>query len=56
MDVQAFLVCFLKDRSATTAIEYGLIVSGIVVVIIAIIPLIGASIVADFEAVNAGLQ
>jgi pilus assembly protein Flp/PilA len=45
------LARFLKDESGATAIEYGLIASGIAVVIIVVVQLIGTNLTAVFQEV-----
>lgn len=47
---------FAKDESGATAIEYGLIATGIAVAIIVIVQTVGTSLVARFTDVNNGLQ
>jgi pilus assembly protein Flp/PilA len=46
---------FVKDESGATAIEYGLIATGIAVAIIAAVNGVGASLVTVFGKVSAGL-
>jgi pilus assembly protein Flp/PilA len=50
------VVAFLKDESGATAIEYGLIVAGISVVIITTVNTIGTSIKAKFEYITTNLH
>lgn len=50
-----FLRAFLKDRSAVTAIEYGLIAGLIAVVIIAVITTVGTDLTNLFNSVSSGL-
>jgi pilus assembly protein Flp/PilA len=50
-----FMNRFLKDESGATAIEYGLIVALIAVVIIAAVTAIGGTLQGTFEDVNAAL-
>ena len=47
---------FLKDDSAATAIEYGLIAAGIAVVIIAAVQGVGSKLVATFTSVQNALN
>jgi pilus assembly protein Flp/PilA len=51
-----FVSRFLKDESGATAIEYGLIVALIAVVIIAAVTGIGATLNGSFSTVNTKLQ
>jgi len=51
-----FVSRFLKDESGATAIEYGLIVALIAVVIIAAVTGIGATLNESFSTVNTKLQ
>jgi pilus assembly protein Flp/PilA len=46
---------FLRDESGTTAIEYGLIVAGIALVLIPAIQATGASLKTMFQAIASGL-
>jgi pilus assembly protein Flp/PilA len=50
------LTRFLKDQSAATAIEYGLIAAGISVAIIAVVQGVGSSLVATFTSVQTALK
>jgi pilus assembly protein Flp/PilA len=43
---------FLKDESAATAIEYGLIVAGIAVVIIAVVDGLGTKLKSTFSSIS----
>ncbi len=47
---------FLKDESAATAIEYGLIAAGIALAIIAAVNNIGTSLNAKFTTLNTSLK
>jgi pilus assembly protein Flp/PilA len=47
---------FLRDETAATAIEYGLIAAGISLAIIAIINGLGAKLNTKFTAVNSSLK
>jgi pilus assembly protein Flp/PilA len=50
------LARFLKDESGATAIEYGLIASGIAVVIIVVVQLVGTNLEAVFQKVADNLK
>lgn len=54
--MQIFLFRFLNDRSATTAIEYAIVASGIAMAIVAVIAELGGSVEAKFESVNTGFK
>ncbi|MBH62252.1 MAG: Flp family type IVb pilin [Alphaproteobacteria bacterium] len=54
--MRSFLRTLLDDKSAVTAIEYGLIAGLIAVVIIAIITTVGTDLANLFNAVSGGLQ
>lgn len=54
--MRSFLRAFLNDKSAVTAIEYGLIAGLIAVVIIAIITTVGTDLTNLFNSVSGGLQ
>jgi pilus assembly protein Flp/PilA len=47
---------FLKENTAATAIEYGLIAAGIAVVIIAVVQGVGSSLVTTFTSVQTALK
>jgi pilus assembly protein Flp/PilA len=47
---------FLRDETAATAIEYGLIAAGISLAIIAIVNGLGARLNAKFTAINSSLK
>jgi pilus assembly protein Flp/PilA len=49
-------VRFVKNESGATAIEYGLIASGIAVVIITAVNLVGANLTAKFTAIATALS
>ena len=49
------IVRFVKNESGATAIEYGLIASGIAVVIITAVNLIGTNLTATFQTVATAL-
>ena len=50
------IIRFLKDESAATAIEYGLIATGIAVAIIPVLTGLGTKLKATFSAVSAALK
>jgi pilus assembly protein Flp/PilA len=50
------LVKFLKDENAATAIEYGLIATGIAVAIIPVITGLGTKLKSTFSVVSAALN
>ena len=50
------LRAFLKDESAATAIEYGLIAAGIAVAIIAVISGLGTKLKTTFTSVSSALK
>ncbi len=50
------LVQFLKNESAATAIEYGLIAAGISVAIIAVVNSLGTQLNAKFTSISTPLQ
>ena len=54
--MRSFLRAFLGDKSAVTAIEYGLIAGLIAVVIIAVITTVGTDLTNLFNSVSGGLQ
>jgi pilus assembly protein Flp/PilA len=47
---------FLKDETAATAIEYGLIAAGISLAIIAVVNGLGAKVNTKFTAINTSLK
>lgn len=47
---------FLKDDTAATAIEYGLIAAGISLAIIAVVNGLGSKLNAKFNAINSSLK
>jgi len=47
---------FLKDETAATAIEYGLIAAGIALAIIAVINGLGSKLNAKFSSINSSLK
>jgi pilus assembly protein Flp/PilA len=50
------IACFLKDETAATAIEYGLIAAGISVAIIAVVQGLGTNLKATFSSVSSALK
>lgn len=50
-----FVTRFMKDESGATAIEYGLIVALIAVVIITAVSTVGTSLSTQFNAINSKL-
>ncbi|HKS86273.1 MAG TPA: Flp family type IVb pilin [Pseudolabrys sp.] len=54
--MKALLGRFLKDDSAATAVEYGLIVAGISVAIVAVVNGLGTNLNAKFTAISAQLR
>ena len=50
------LLKFLKDESAATAIEYGLIAAGISIVIITAVNGIGTTLKSKFEGISTSLK
>lgn len=56
MGVGRSLRSFLRDESAATAIEYGLIAAGIAVTIVAVVAGIGTSLTTTFGSVSTALK
>jgi pilus assembly protein Flp/PilA len=54
--MKALFVRFVKDDSAATAIEYGLIAAGISVAIIAVVNGIGTNLNAKFNTISTQLR
>ena len=54
--MQKLVARFVKDESAATAIEYGLIAAGISVVIITVVNGIGTTLNAKFTSINSQLR
>jgi len=54
--MQKLVARFVKDDSAATAIEYGLIAAGIAVVIIAVVNGIGSTLNDKFTSINTQLR
>ena len=55
-DMRNLLAKFVKDNSAATAIEYGLIAAGISVAIIAVVQGVGTSLNTTFTSVQTALK
>jgi pilus assembly protein Flp/PilA len=51
-----FMSAFLKDETAATAIEYGLIAAGISVAIIAVVQGLGTKLNTTFSSVSSALK
>jgi pilus assembly protein Flp/PilA len=51
-----FISSFLKDETAATAIEYGLIAAGIAVAIIAVVQGVGTKLTSTFSTVSTSLK
>ena len=54
--MRALLLCFLKDQSGATAIEYGLIAAGISLAIIAVVNGLGTGLNAKFKSISTQLK
>jgi pilus assembly protein Flp/PilA len=54
--MQKLLARFVKDESAATAIEYGLIAAGISVAIIAVVKGVGTTLNTKFTSINTQLR
>jgi pilus assembly protein Flp/PilA len=54
--VAKLVVGFLKDETAATAIEYGLIAAGISLMIIAVVGKIGGKLNTSFTSINSQLR
>jgi pilus assembly protein Flp/PilA len=50
------IVQFLKDESAATAIEYGLIAAGISVAIITVVTTVGTNLKATFTSIGTAIR
>ena len=50
------IIAFLKDDTAATAIEYGLIAAGIALAIIAVVNGLGAKLNTRFSSINSSLK
>jgi pilus assembly protein Flp/PilA len=54
--MKKFMSAFLKDETAATAIEYGLIAAGISVAIIAVVQGLGTKLNTTFSSVSSALK
>ena len=54
--MSALVMQFVRDESAATAIEYGLIAAGIAVAIIAVVQALGTSLNTTFQSVSTALK
>jgi pilus assembly protein Flp/PilA len=54
--MKTFMSAFLKDETAATAIEYGLIAAGISVAIIAVVQGLGTKLSSTFSSVSSALK
>jgi len=54
--MRASFMRFIRDESAATAIEYGLIAAGIAVAIIAVVQGLGTTLKGTFSTVSAALK
>jgi pilus assembly protein Flp/PilA len=54
--VKRFFLKFLSDQSGATAIEYGLIASGIALAIITTVNTLGTNLNGQFTSINTGLK
>ncbi len=54
--MKKLLVCFWKDESAATAIEYGLIAAGISLAIIAVVSNVGTKLKSSFTSISTQLK
>jgi pilus assembly protein Flp/PilA len=50
------VLCFVKDESGATAIEYGLIATGIALVIIPVITGVGSHLKTTFQALSSAVK
>lgn len=50
------LKAFLKDKSAATAIEYGLIASGVALAIISVVKGLGSNLKTTFSSISSALK
>jgi len=50
------IIAFLKDDTAATAIEYGLIAAGVALAIIAVVNGLGAKLNTKFSSINSSLK
>jgi pilus assembly protein Flp/PilA len=54
--MRKIILCFMKNESGATAIEYGLIAAGIAVAIIAVVQGVGTNLNATFTSVQTALK
>jgi pilus assembly protein Flp/PilA len=54
--MKTFMVRFLQDESGATAIEYGLIATGIAIAIIAAVKGVGTALSTTFNSVSSSLK
>ena len=54
--MRAFIVRFLQNESGATAIEYGLIATGIAIAIIAAVNGVGSSLSGTFNSISGSLK
>ena len=54
--MKTFMVRFLQDESGATAIEYGLIATGIAIAIIAAVKGVGTALSGTFNSVSSSLK
>jgi pilus assembly protein Flp/PilA len=54
--MNSWIGTFLRDESGTTAIEYGLIASGISIVILAVVNSIGVNLNSSYTSVQTALK
>jgi pilus assembly protein Flp/PilA len=54
--MREIILCFIKNESGATAIEYGLIAAGIAVAIIAVVQGVGTNLNATFTSVQTALK
>jgi pilus assembly protein Flp/PilA len=54
--MRKIILCFMKNESGATAIEYGLIAAGIAVAIIAVVQGVGTNLNTTFTSVQTALK
>jgi pilus assembly protein Flp/PilA len=54
--MRKLILCFMKNESGATAIEYGLIAAGIAVAIIAVVQGVGTNLNTTFTSVQTALK
>ena len=54
--MRKIILCFMKNESGATAIEYGLIAAGIAVAIIAVVQGVGTNLKTTFGSVQTALK